>query len=117
MIFEQCNLINTPNNTLISICIYTHFSCFTLQAPRSGLAWKNFIDVAAGVIDFDFRGEIKVILFNHGDTDFDVKKGDKICQLILEKIEIADIKEVDSLDLTERGSNGFGSTGLNINKK
>ena len=52
-------------------------------APRSGLAWKNFIDTGAGVIDADYRGELKVLLFNHEDTDFQVKCGDRIAQLIL----------------------------------
>lgn len=52
-------------------------------------------------------------MFNHGDNDFIVKKGDRICQLILEKVEIAQVEEVDSLDTTERGNQGFGSTGVN----
>eukprot|EP00005_Dracoamoeba_jomungandri_P010024 CAMPEP_0174266000 /NCGR_PEP_ID=MMETSP0439-20130205/28627_1 /TAXON_ID=0 /ORGANISM="Stereomyxa ramosa, Strain Chinc5" /LENGTH=117 /DNA_ID=CAMNT_0015352723 /DNA_START=38 /DNA_END=388 /DNA_ORIENTATION=+ len=54
-------------------------------APRSSLAWRNFIDTGAGVIDSDYRGEVKVILFNHSEEEFDVKIGDKICQLIIEK--------------------------------
>ena len=56
-------------------------------APRSGLAVKRFIDVGAGVIDHDYRGEVCVVLFNHSDTDFKVNQGDRIAQLILEKIE------------------------------
>jgi dUTP pyrophosphatase len=54
-------------------------------APRSGLACKNFIDVGAGVIDADYRGELKVLLFNFGETDFQVAEGDRIAQLIIEK--------------------------------
>ncbi|CAM6087956.1 unnamed protein product [Calypogeia fissa] len=81
-------------------------------APRSGLAWKHSIDVGAGVIDYDYRGPVAVILFNHSDTDFNIKEGDRIAQLILEKIAIPEVFEVDSLDSTERGAGGFGSTGI-----
>ena len=56
-------------------------------APRSGLALKKFIDVGAGVVNSDYRGEVGVVLFNHGDQDFEVKMGDRIAQLILEKID------------------------------
>ncbi|XP_071695289.1 deoxyuridine 5'-triphosphate nucleotidohydrolase-like [Rutidosis leptorrhynchoides] len=81
-------------------------------APRSGLAWKHSIDVGAGVIDADYRGPVGVILFNHSDVDFEVKVGDRIAQLILEKIITPEIIEVDDLDSTVRGSGGFGSTGV-----
>jgi len=145
-------------------------------APRSGLAWKNFIDTGAGVraplprrarrtaqlartrrrescvfrtrcaaraaclpamraaapipsllrkrdaaaaaarayqvIDFDYRGAVGVILFNHGESDFAVAKGDRVAQLILERILTPDIVEVDDLDDTARGAGGFGSTGV-----
>jgi dUTP pyrophosphatase len=81
-------------------------------APRSGLASRNGIAVGGGVIDGDYRGEIRVILFNHGAADFVVKRGDRIAQLILEKYEAdAVLCEVDSLDKTARGADGFGSTG------
>ena len=79
-------------------------------APRSGLAIKKFIDVGAGVVDQDYRGEVGVILFNHSDSDFQVKQGDRIAQLILEKIETPAVQEVQELGDTERGSGGFGST-------
>ncbi|KAL6527429.1 hypothetical protein OROGR_016519 [Orobanche gracilis] len=81
-------------------------------APRSGLAWKHSIDVGAGVIDADYRGPVGVILFNHSDLDFEVKPGDRIAQLIIEKIVTPEVSEVDDLDSTERGSGGFGSTGV-----
>ena len=55
-------------------------------APRSGLASKNFIDTGAGVIDADYRGQVKVLLFNHAETDFKVKIGDRIAQLVLERV-------------------------------
>ncbi|CAD6199697.1 unnamed protein product [Caenorhabditis auriculariae] len=81
-------------------------------APRSGLAAKNFIDVGAGVIDSDYRGELKVLLFNFGEEDFKVKIGDRIAQLICEKIAHCTYEEVSTLEKTERGDGGFGSTGL-----
>lgn len=86
--------------------------CYGRVAPRSGLAWKHSIDVGAGVIDEDYRGPLNVILFNLGEDDFDIKKGDRIAQLICEKIEQAQIEEVSDLNSTERGANGFGSTGV-----
>lgn len=63
-------------------------------APRSGLAVKKMIDVGAGVVDYDYRGPVGVVLFNHGSEDFLVKKGDRVAQLILERICMADIEEV-----------------------
>ena len=83
-------------------------------APRSGLALKKFIDVGAGVVNADYRGEVGVVLFNHGDQDFEVKMGDRIAQLILEKIDTLPVQEVQGLDSTVRGSGGFGSTGVKL---
>lgn len=81
-------------------------------APRSGLALKNGIDVLAGVIDYDYRGEIKIILINTSDKEFIVNKGDRVAQAILTKIiRFEEILNVDSLDESVRGENGFGSTG------
>lgn len=82
-------------------------------APRSGLSWKKHIDIGAGVIDRDYRGNIGVVMFNHGSEDLVVKRGDRIAQLILEKYVDAEIEETTSLDDTDRGSEGFGSTGVN----
>ncbi|KAK1322825.1 Deoxyuridine 5'-triphosphate nucleotidohydrolase [Acorus calamus] len=81
-------------------------------APRSGLAWKHSIDVGAGVVDADYRGPVGVILFNLSDVDFEVKPGDRIAQLIIERIMTPDVVEVDDLDSTVRGVGGFGSTGI-----
>ena len=83
-------------------------------APRSGLALKKGIDVGAGVCDADYRGEICVILFNHSDEDFEVNEGDRIAQLILERISTPSVRIVEDLDDTERGENGFGSTGVSV---
>lgn len=81
-------------------------------APRSGLAVKNGIQTGAGVVDRDYTGEVKVVLFNHSDKDFEVVKGDRVAQLILEKIvDAAEIVVVDSLEESDRGAGGFGSTG------
>jgi len=85
--------------------------CYGRVAPRSGLAVKHCIQVGAGVIDPDYTGEIKVVLFNHGPSDFEIKKGDRIAQLVLERCETPLIKEIGLLEETERGSDGFGSTG------
>ena len=81
-------------------------------APRSGLAVKNGIQVGAGVIDADYRGEIKVLLFNHSsDHVFNISPGDRIAQFICERCELPEVILVDELDETERGEGKFGSTG------
>ena len=86
-------------------------------APRSGLALKSGIDVGAGVVDSDYRGPLGVILFNHSDADFSIAAGDRVAQLILEVIAVADVEETDELTSTERGHGGFGSTGVAISKR
>ena len=86
--------------------------CYGRVAPRSGLAVKHCIDVGAGVIDPDYTGEVKVVLFNRGFDNFEIKKGDRIAQLILERCETPHIKEIGLLEETLRGSYGFGSTGV-----
>lgn len=85
--------------------------CYGRVAPRSGLAAKHGIDVLAGVIDPSYRGEIRVCLLNAGDSPVSLKHGDRIAQLIIERCETPEVEEVDSLDETERGAGGFGSTG------
>ncbi|XP_056134842.1 deoxyuridine 5'-triphosphate nucleotidohydrolase, mitochondrial isoform X2 [Lampris incognitus] len=82
-------------------------------APRSGLAAKHFIDVGAGVVDEDYRGNVGVVLFNFSKEPFEVKKGDRVAQLVCEKICYPDLVELQTLDETERGAGGFGSTGRN----
>ena len=68
--------------------------------------------MGAGVIDADYRGNVGVILFNHAETDFEVKAGDRVAQLILERIATPEVLEVEDLDDTARGAGGFGSTGV-----
>jgi len=82
--------------------------------PRSGLAAKNFVTIlnTPGTIDSDYRGEIKVILTNFGKEDFVVNRGDRIAQLVITKVEKANIVEVQELNSTERNEGGFGHTGI-----
>ncbi|KAK4145449.1 dUTPase-like protein [Dichotomopilus funicola] len=82
-------------------------------APRSGLASKHFIDTGAGVIDADYRGPVKVLLFNHAETEYTVQEGDRVAQLIVERIYTPEVLEVQELEETVRGAGGFGSTGRN----
>tara|TARA_Y100001970_G_C14110777_1_gene790747 strand:- start:244 stop:681 length:438 start_codon:yes stop_codon:yes gene_type:complete len=93
--------IAIPDNTEIQI------------RPRSGLAAKNNISVlnTPGTIDSDYRGELKVILFNHGDEEFIVNNEDRIAQMVLVPIIKANLEEVKDLPKTIRGEGGFGSTG------
>ena len=81
--------------------------------PRSGLAAKNNISVlnAPGTIDSDYRGEIKVIIYNHGNKDFLVNNGDRIAQMILTPVVKMELEEANDLPETIRGEGGFGSTG------
>jgi len=81
--------------------------------PRSGLAAKNHITVlnTPGTIDSDYRGEIKVILFNHGKEDFVINNKDRVAQMVLTPVIKMELEEVDNLPNTLRGEGGFGSTG------
>ena len=80
-------------------------------APRSGLAAKNGLDVLAGVIDSDYRGEVCCLLYNTGDETIKLPAGSKICQLIVEQIITPEAEWATDLDETARGAGGFGSTG------
>jgi dUTP pyrophosphatase len=80
--------------------------------PRSGLAVNHSLDSGAGVIDSQYRGEIKVLLFNHSDHDFQIKPGDRIAQLLVQKVEMIEFIQVEELDETRRGNGGFGSSGV-----
>lgn len=82
--------------------------------PRSGLAYKNGIALvnSPGTIDSDYRGEICAIMINLGKDPFEVNRGDRIAQMVINKVEIPRIVEVENLDCTVRGEDGFGSTGL-----
>ena len=82
--------------------------------PRSGLALRNGVTVlnTPGTIDAGYRGEIGVILAHFGDEPFTVRKGDRIAQMVIAPVTFAEIVETDSIDETDRGAGGFGSTGL-----
>src|SRR3989344_5027488 len=79
---------------------------------KSGLALKNGIKTMAGVIDSGYRGEIGIVLANLSDQDYKIEKGQKIAQILIQKVERAEIEEVKNLNETSRGAGGFGSTGL-----
>lgn len=81
------------------------------MAVKFGISVKAATEKGAGVIDSDYRGEVKVLLFNHGDAPYQVKRGDRIAQLLILPCYRPKIEIVDSLDETERGAGGFGSTG------
>ena len=83
---------------------------FGLVASKSSLMDKGI--TSRGIIDSSFRGTIKAVLFNHGDEGYLVRRGDKVTQLLIIPIELCDIEIVDELDETERGTGGFGSTGI-----
>ena len=111
---EPINL--KPNSScLVPTGLAVAFSSdFEIQIrPRSGLAAKNSISVlnTPGTIDSDYRGEIKVILFNHGKNDFLINNKDRIAQMILTPVIKMDLEETDTLPKTVRGEGGFGSTG------
>ena len=80
-------------------------------APRSGLAYKFGMDIGAGVIDSDYTGPLGIVMINNGVKDFAIEPGDRVAQLLLERVSVPDVEEVESLDATERGAKGFGSTG------
>jgi dUTP pyrophosphatase len=79
--------------------------------PRSGLALRHGIDTLAGVIDSDYRGEVRVVLVNHGREPFSIRPGDRIAQLLVQKVERVEFVARERLDTTARGAGGFGSTG------
>jgi dUTP pyrophosphatase len=81
--------------------------------PRSGLAVKYGITVlnSPGTIDSDYRGEIKVLLINHGESDYTIKRGDRVAQIVIAKVEKVELELVVSIEETKRGGAGFGHTG------
>ena len=93
------------------ICATIPLGCYGRIAPRSGLTVRYGIHVGAGVIDPDYTGELKVCLFNLGSVPFEIKSGERIAQLILEKCLTHLIQEVTDLQKTMRANRGFGSAG------
>lgn len=113
MYASQSSTIPSRSQALIStgISIAVPEGCYGRVAPRSGLAVKHSIDVGAGVIDADYRGEVRVLLFNFSEREFEVNVGDRIAQLVLERIHTPEVVVVEKLDESVRGAGGFGSTG------
>ena len=115
---EESIIIEPSKRKMIPIGLsmsYDNMNYYMRIAPRSGLTVKNSIDVGAGVIDFDYRGEIKVVLMNNGTEDFIVTKNMKIAQMIPTMTispNNAKITEVHEQSETQRGAGGFGSTGI-----
>ena len=109
-------ILHPKTRQLISTGLYMSWndkSYYMRIAPRSGLSVKNSIDIGAGVIDFDYRGEIKILLINNSnEKNFVITKNMKIAQMIPTKMERVELNMIETLDETCRGNNGFGSTGL-----
>ena len=112
---KESIIIKPKTSSLIPTGISVAFSeDYEIQIrPRSGLAAKYNISVlnTPGTIDSDYRGEIKIIIYNHGDTDFNINNGDRIAQMILSPVIKMELKETNNLPETIRGAGGFGSTG------
>lgn len=108
-------VVNPTESALVptGICIELPKDTEAQVRPRSGLALKHSVTVlnSPGTIDEGYRGEIKVVLINHGKSPFIIEKGDKIAQMVVKPIYDIDILEVEALDESERGEGGFGSTG------
>tara|TARA_B100000401_G_scaffold48427_1_gene28404 strand:+ start:1399 stop:1830 length:432 start_codon:yes stop_codon:yes gene_type:complete len=113
-LYSLNDLVIQPNSRDIvstGVCATIPYGCYGRIAPRSGLTVKYGIHVGAGVIDPDYTGELKVCLFNLGSVPFEIKQGERIAQLILEKCSTPLIQEVNELQKTMRANRGFGSTG------
>lgn len=98
--------------TGLAVAIPVGFAGFVL--PRSGLALGQGVTVlnAPGLVDAGYRGELKVLLVNHGGAAITVRRGDRVAQLVIQRVERAELIEVGELPASERGAGGFGSTGV-----
>ena len=111
---ERCIIpVNSRGVVKTGIAIEIPEGLYARIAPRSRLLVKKSIDVGAGVIDRDYRGEIGVVLINHSSKDFEVNVGDRIAQMILEQIKTPEVEEQPNLDQTDRGGKRFGSSRTN----
>lgn len=115
------DLYSVEEVTLGASCFYTIDTGISMAVPdgyvgrilpRSGLAVKGGIDVLAGVVDSSYRGSVKVVLVNHGFRPCRIKPGDRMAQLVIQKIELWTPNVVEELDSTARGEKGFGSSGI-----
>lgn len=115
-LFSPVDAVIFPSQRMLiklNISIELQVGTFAHILPRSGLALKNGIHVGAGVIDSDYRGNVGVLLFNLSDQPFNILRGDRIAQMVVQKYEMIEPELVNNVSLssTERGSGGFGSTG------
>lgn len=113
MYASEATTIAPQGRALVStgLSIAVPADCYARVAPRSGLAVKNGIQTGAGVVDSDYRGEVRVLLFNQSTTEFVVNVGDRIAQLVLERVYTPEVQQTDNLEESIRGAGGFGSTG------
>jgi dUTP pyrophosphatase len=113
-LYASESLVILPSSRMLvgtSVAIVIPSGSVGLIWPRSGLAVKQGIDIFAGVIDAGYRGEIKVCLFNSSNEDVKITEGDRIAQLLVQKINHVTFKESETLSETFRGEGGFGSSG------
>jgi dUTP pyrophosphatase len=114
-LFSPVDSVIQPNQRVLiklDISIELNNGTFGHILPRSGLALKNGIHIGAGVIDSDYRGNVGVLLFNLSSEPFYIKRGDRIAQLVIKRYEIVEPEEIFENSDTNRGSGGFGSTGI-----
>jgi len=114
-LFSNENLVLQPSELIIcstGISLAIPQGYVGLIWDKSGLAGKNEIKTMGGVVDSSYRGEIGVILKNLSTREYKIKIGDKIAQMLIQKVSSPELIEVDNLDKTERGEGGFGSTGI-----
>jgi hypothetical protein len=110
--FPFITRIKLPLFIIIPNLLLTPILIIISYMAHSGLAVKHMIDCGAGVVDADYRGNVGVVLFNFGPSDFEINVGDRIAQLILEQISMVPAVQVEELTETVRGEGGFGSTGV-----
>ena len=116
-VFACENVVILPNETALvktGIALQLPAQTEAQVRPRSGIALKHQVTIlnTPGTIDEGYRGEVGIILINHGKTSFEIKKGMKIAQIVVKPVMQVEIEEVTELDETQRGSGGFGSTGM-----
>ena len=108
---ENAEIWSVPTVVKTNVAVAIPPTHYGRVCSRSGLSAKHGIEVGAGVIDSDYRGDIGVVLYNHSPRLLKVKKGDRIAQLVLHRIDTPDVVVVTDLETTTRGAGGFGSTG------
>lgn len=119
-LFSAEDTVVTPGTRRVvktDIAIHVPEGHYARVAPRSGLAYKFGVDPVAGVVDPDYRGPLGIVLANNGVADFKISIGDRVAQLLLERVSTPEVVVVEELDESARGESGFGSTGVSEIKK